>query len=247
MRGNPVDHPYNISVKEAYHKWYSPNLQEEAELLVFGYAGRPVLLFATSMGRYYEAKDRGLIDSVQWFIDNGDITVYCPSNIDHRSWYNKAIQPCDRALAQQSYDQFLLEEVYSRATAETGRRDIITAGCSFGGYHAANFGLRHPEITQAVISMSGMFDISSFTDGFSDDTIYYNNPMAFLRDDHHADLWNLRVILGTTWADSCLEQNQRLAGVLEQKKIPHWLDIRGDQPHDWPVWKQMFPHYISTL
>jgi esterase/lipase superfamily enzyme len=137
--------------------------------------------------------------------------------------------------------------VYSRATAETGRRDIITAGCSFGGYHAANFGLRHPDITQAILSMSGIFDISSFTDGYLDDTVYYNNPMAFLRDDNHPDLWNLKLTLGTTWADSCLEQNQRLGGILEQKKIPHWLDIRGDQPHDWPIWKQMFPHYISTL
>ncbi|WP_192904059.1 hypothetical protein [Arachidicoccus ginsenosidivorans] len=109
-------------MKEAYHKWYSPNLQEDAEMLVFGYAGRPVVLFATSMGRYFEAKDRGLIDSVQWFIENGDITVYCPANIDHRSWYNKEIHPDQRAQAQQSYDQFILEEVYRRATAETGRK-----------------------------------------------------------------------------------------------------------------------------
>ncbi|UAY54311.1 esterase family protein [Arachidicoccus terrestris] len=235
----------NKNVKEAYHKWYSPNLQEEAELLVFGYAGRPVILFATSMGRYYEAKDRGLIGSVQWFIDNGDITVYCPGNIDHRSWYDKDLHPADRAIEQQKYDQFILEEVYSRATAETGRKQVITAGCSFGGYHAANFGFRHPDITDTVISMSGIFDIASHTDGFENDTIYYNNPMAFLRDDNRPELWAQRVILGTTWSDICLEQNQRMAGILENKKMLHWLDIRGDQPHDWPVWKQMFPHYIS--
>jgi len=239
--------PVNSKVKEAYHNWYSPTLQEEAELLVFGYAGRPVLLFATSMGRYYEAKDRGLIHSVEWFIDNGDITVYCPGNIDHKAWYNKSLHPADRARQQQRYDQFILEEVYSRVTAETGRQQMITAGCSFGGYHAANFGFRHPDITEAVISMSGIFDISSHTDGFECDEIYFNNPMAFLRDDNRPELWQQRVILGTTWTDICLEQNQRMAGILEQKKMLHWLDIRGDQPHDWPVWKQMFPHYISTL
>jgi len=234
-------------VKEAYHKWYSPNLQEEAEMLVFGYAGRPVVLFATSMGRYYEAKDRGLIDSVRWFVENGDITVYCPGNIDHRSWYNKEIHPAERAEAQVSYDRFIQEEVYSRTVAETGRKKIITAGCSFGGYHAANFGFRHPDLTQAIISMSGIFDISSHTGGFENDSIYYNNPMAFLAADNSQGLWEQKVILGTTWTDICLEQNQRLAGILERKNIMHWLDIRGDQPHDWPVWKQMFPHYISTL
>ena len=236
-----------MKMKEAYHKWYSPTLEEETELLVFGFAGRPVILFATSMGRYYEAKDRGLIDSIAWFIDNGDITVYCPSNIDHCSWYNKSLHPRDRALKQQQYDTFIKDEVYSRAKNETGREKVITAGCSFGGYHAANFGLRHADITEAIISMSGIFDINTYTDGVESDEIYFNNPMAFLRDDHRPELWQQRFILGTTWTDICLEQNQRLAGILQEKNIEHWLDIRGHQPHDWPVWKEMFPHYISTL
>ncbi|WP_192904058.1 hypothetical protein [Arachidicoccus ginsenosidivorans] len=89
--------------------------------------------------------------------------------------------------------------------------------------------------------MSGIFDISSHTNGFENDTIYYNNPMAFLAEDNRAELWEQKIILGTTWADICLEQNQRLAGILERKNMQHWLDIRGDEPHDWPIWKQMFP------
>ena len=233
-------------MKEAYHKWYSPTLQEEAELLEFGYGGKPVILFATSMGRYYEAKDRGLIDSVRWFIDNGDIRVFCPCNIDHETWYNKDIHPVDRAHGQSRYDQFILEEVYSRAKNETGKDRVIAAGCSFGGYHAANFGFRHPHITDTIISMSGIFDISAQADAFQDDAIYYNNPMAFLRDDQRPELWTQRVILGTTYSDICLDQNKRMAGILKDKNINHWLDIKGNQPHDWPVWQQMFPHYIAT-
>ena len=235
----------NILVKEAYHKWYSPTLGEDAELLEFGYAGTPVILFATSMGRYYEAKDRGLIESVRWFVDNGDIRIFCPCNIDHESWYNKGIHPVERAHAQSRYDQFILDEVYSRARNETGRDRVVLAGCSFGGYHAANFGFKHPELTHTIISMSGIFDISDQADGVMEDAIYYNNPMAFLRDDNRPELWQCRVILGTTSGDICLEQNERMAGILRDKHMNLLLDIKGDQPHDWPVWKQMFPHYIS--
>ena len=33
-----------------YHKWYSPRLGRDMELLVFGHAGLPVLVFPTSGG-----------------------------------------------------------------------------------------------------------------------------------------------------------------------------------------------------
>lgn len=56
---------------EEYKKWYSPNLSGDLELLVYGHSGYPVILFPTSMGRYYESKDFKMIDSIQWFIEEG--------------------------------------------------------------------------------------------------------------------------------------------------------------------------------
>ena len=50
-------------MKEEYFKWYSPNLNREVEMLVFGHAGYPVILFPTSMGSYQENKDQKLIES----------------------------------------------------------------------------------------------------------------------------------------------------------------------------------------
>jgi len=55
-------------VTEQYHRWYSPNLSMDLEMLVFGDRGYPVILFPTTKGRYYQNKDFGLIDSVKWFI-----------------------------------------------------------------------------------------------------------------------------------------------------------------------------------
>ena len=31
------------------------------------------------------------------------------------------------------------------------------------------------------------------------------------------------------------------------KNIPHWLDVRGNIEHDWPLWLEMLPHYVSLI
>jgi esterase/lipase superfamily enzyme len=38
-----------------------------------------------------------------------------------------------------------------------------------------------------------------------------------------------------------------MSRLLAAKSIPHWLDMRTGRDHDWPVWKEMFPHYLSLL
>jgi esterase/lipase superfamily enzyme len=55
------------------------------------------------------------------------------------------------------------------------------------------------------------------------------------------------IILGVADNDICRDQNERLSGILNQKGISHWLDIRPNATHDWPVWKEMFPHYLSKI
>ena len=83
-------------MKEEYYKWYSPNLSGDMEMLVYGHAGQPFLVFPTTMGRYYESKDFKLIDSVQWFLDNGKVQLFCVDSIDKLSWYNRHIHPSQK-------------------------------------------------------------------------------------------------------------------------------------------------------
>lgn len=121
------------------------------------------------------------------------------------------------------------------------------AGCSFGGYHAVNFSFRHPGLAAWCFSMSGIFDIRSFTDGYYDDNVYFNNPVDFIPASNDPDLWKMGIVLGTAEQDSCRGENERLSSLLTAKNINHWLDNRPDRTHDWPVWKEMFPHYLSML
>ena len=236
-----------MDLGEEYHVWHSPLIGREFRMLVFGHGGRPLVLYPTSKGAYYQYKDQHLIETARWFLEQGKVKIYCPDSLDDWSWYNKAISPAERARHQGIYDRLILEEVVPRMQRETGFDRIAVAGCSFGGYHAVNFSFRHPGISAYCFSMSGVFDIRSFADGYYDDNVYFNNPMDFINGAQDPQLWEMGIVLGTAEWDLCREDNERLSGLLAAKNIGHWLDIRPDRTHDWQVWKEMFPHYLSLL
>lgn len=236
---------------EKYHKWYSPHMSRNFEMLVFGHRGYPVVLFPTSRGRYYQNKDFGLIDAVAHLIDRGSVKIYCPDSVDELSWYNYDIHPADRVRTHMAYEKVITHDVIDLAMRETGCDRVALAGCSFGGYHAANLAFRHPDRVGHVISMSGAFDIKQFIHGYYDEDCYFNNPSDYLPNLN--DTWYLEkigqmgIILGTGEWDMCLEENRRLSGILAAKGIPHWLDVRKGAGHDWPWWKEMFQHYLTEL
>jgi esterase/lipase superfamily enzyme len=216
-------------------------------MLVFGHAGYPVVLFPTTMGRFYECKNMQLIESAKWFLEEGLVQIYCPDSVNELSWYDKGIHPADRVKNHMVYDQFIMEEVVNPICQERGIQKVAMAGVSFGGYHAANFAFKHPERVSHMFSLSGSFDIKSFLNGYYDDNVFYNNPVDFLPGSDHSELWNMKIILGTSDWDICLEANQNLAKILTDKNIPFWFDERKWADHDWPIWRQMFPHYLSTI
>ena len=236
-----------MAIHEEFHTWFSSSISSEFKMLIFGHAGQPVILFPTSKGSYYQNKDEGLINAAGWFLENGKIRIYCPDSIDALSWYNRSVEPSIRAHNHSCYDQLILQEVVPRAQYETGYSRMAMAGCSFGGYHAVNFSFRHPNVCSFCFSMSGAFDVRQFTDGYYDDNIYYNNPVDFIPNDQDPELWRMGIILGTAEYDICKQDNERLSQILQHKNINHWLDIRPQANHDWPVWRDMFPHYLSRI
>ena len=87
----------SLQMREEYIRWYSPNIGKELEILVFGEAkGYPVVLFPTTMGRYYECKDFLLVESARWFVEQGLVQIICPDSINDRSWYAKDLHPAQK-------------------------------------------------------------------------------------------------------------------------------------------------------
>jgi len=234
-------------MKETYHRWYSPTLSKDIEMLVYGHQGYPVIVFPSSMGRYFESKDFGLTESARWFVERGFVQLFCPDSIDVHSWYNKNIHPAQRVMNHIWYDKFIYDEIVQGIRRNTGTGKVVVAGASFGGYHAVNFAFKHPEVVSHLFSMSGAFNIRSFLNGYYGDNVYFNNPIDFISGLNHPDVWQMKIVLGTSEWDICRPDNEQLSHLLHQKNIPHWLDMRGWVQHDWPLWREMFPHYLSLI
>ena len=80
-----------------YHKWHSSELGREMELLVFGTAGVPLIVFPTSMGRFFDYEDRKMISVIGDRYENGQLQAFCVDSVDAESWYNKSVPPRERA------------------------------------------------------------------------------------------------------------------------------------------------------
>jgi esterase/lipase superfamily enzyme len=232
-----------------YHKWWSWRLDRDMELLVFGHAGLPIVVFPTSQGRFYEFEDRGLIGAVAHKIDNGEIQLYCVDSVDAESWYNRAVSPRWRIARHVQYENYLLEEVLPLIRQKNGNPKLASLGCSFGGYHAVNIALRHPDRFTGFLSMSGAFDLASFLGGYYDQDVYFNLPTHYLPS--LADPWffdryrGCNYILATGWDDQCLGQNQNLARIMGGKGVAHNLYIWDSwNSHDWPTWARMMNEYL---
>lgn len=232
-----------------YHKGHSGRLGREMELLVFGHAGLPVLVFPTSSGRFYDFEDRGMVAAVAGKIDAGLLHLFSVDSVDAESWYNRRALPRQRIARHMQYEEYLLNEVVPLIRQRNPDPRLTTFGCSFGGYHAVNLALRHPETFTGFVSLSGTFDLTGFLDGYYDENCYFHLPthyMPRLTDAKYLDpMRRNRYVLATGWDDQCLRQNQELDRILTGKEIPHGLFVwDAENSHDWPVWQRMAREYL---
>ncbi len=239
-----------------YHKWRSPNLGQDMEIKIYGHAGKPVVVFPSLGGRFYEYEDFSMVAACQSFIENGRIQLYTVDSIDQQSWVNWNSHPADRARRHEDYDRYITQEVRSFICDHNrAYHKFISTGCSMGAYHAGNFFFRHPDLFDTVIALSGIFRLNMFIGDFMDKTVYFNTPLAYLPD--LEDPWYLdqyrrsRVIVCVgqgAWEEPMLEDTRALNKILDEKKIPHWIDFWGyDVNHDWPWWRKMMPYFLSKL
>ena len=234
-----------------YHRWWSPRLNKDMQLLQFGHSGHPVLVFPSSMGSFHEYEDQLMVQTLSDRLDQGQLMLFCVDSVDAESWYNKAIHPADRVRRHDAYEQYCLHEVLPLIHQRSSRIDLTVHGCSFGGYHAANFALRHPDAVTQCVSLSGAFDNRSFLNGYYDELAYFHNPVdyvpgndgAWYHGHYHGDWF---MILAASNHDICLGDNYRMAELLGRKHIPHRLDVwDNNMPHDWPLWRLMARTYFA--
>jgi esterase/lipase superfamily enzyme len=236
-------------VKREWHKWFSPRLGRDMELLVFGHAGLPTIVFPTSCGRYYEFEDRGMVHAVAGQIERGEIQLFCVDSVDAESWYNRDVGPRWRIARHMQYESYVMDEVVPLVRALGSWGQLAALGASFGGYHAVNIALRHPDVFKGFLSMGAAFDLSSFLGGYHDQDVYFNLPTQYLP--NVGDPWFLdryrqnTYVLATGEWDICRGRTEHMAEIMRHKGIPVRLDVWGDRSmHDWPEWIKMIQAYL---
>lgn len=240
-----------------YHQWWSPNLGQNMEMKVYGHYGKPVLVFPAQGGRFFEYEDFKMIDAIAGFIDGGKVKFFTVDSVDNQSWANWNAHPADRARRHEDYDRYIVHEVspFIHQHCAGAPQKTIATGCSMGAFHAANFFFRHPDVFDTMISLSGLFHLQMFTGDYVDDNVYFNSPLRYLPG--LADPWYLdqyrqsNIIVGVgqgAWEDAMLADTYALKRILEDKGIPHWIDIWGyDVNHDWPWWRKMMPYFLANI
>jgi len=236
--------------------WHSQNLGMEMPLVAYGHAGYPLLMFPTAAADYLEYERFHLVDAIQPLIEAGRVRAYSINSVNRYSLLNEQASPPWKAELLTRYDRYITDEVLPLIRKDTGDAQArpITTGASLGAFLSANAYFRHPDLLRGVIAMSGSYDIRSYLRGYTDDNVYFNNPMDYLKnlnDDYHHPLLRRAdaiFILSGQGAYEAPERSRQLSELLSSKGIPHKLDLWGhDVNHDWPWWRKMLPFYLDKL
>lgn len=239
-----------------YHAWFSPRLHREMELLVFGHAGMPVVIFPTRQGRFFDYENWGLIAALADRIDAGRLQLYCVDSLDSETFYCPSRPPYARIARHLQYEGYILEEVLPLTRLENpwhGRPAVH--GCSIGAFHAVNIAFRHPGRFDRVVALSGRYDLTQrmgpfpdLFDGYYDQDIYFQTPSHFIPGlSDHALLEQLRhldITLAVGDADPFCENTRQLSLALQQKHIANAMHLWHGEAHRPRYWREMVRWYL---
>ena len=176
--------------------WHSPRLGLEMPIVTYGHAGKPLLLLPTAAADFLENERFFLIKSIEEHVLAGKLRVFSIDSINKHAWMNPRVPVREQARRQALYAAYVEEEVvpYVRRAIGDESARLAIAGASFGAFHAANQFFRRPDMFETLFAMSGFYDLSTdYTGAYSDDNVYFNNPMSFVSNLHdEATLATLR-------------------------------------------------------
>jgi esterase/lipase superfamily enzyme len=241
-----------------YYRWHSPILGQDMELLAFGHAGQPYIVFPTSSGRFYDFEDNGMVQSAERFLEEGKIRLYCVDSIDQQSWDNREKGPEEKARRHNDYDRYIMDDVVPFIHKHAGStKRIMCTGVSMGASHAVLFFFRHPVVFKGTIALSGIYNFRYFLDNYQGDNldVYYNSPLDFLPNLTDSDILDkyreseIIICVGQgAWEEPMISDTLRMQSILQSKGIPCLIDLWGsDVNHDWPWWRRQFPYFLEKL
>ena len=243
-------------MKREYHKWLSPALNREMELLVFGHAGPRMLVFPSRKQRFFEYEEHGMVHALRHPLIAGELQLVCVDGVDEESLYCFDKTPEQRIDRHLAYERYIIGEVLPFSAKLNPRTPLTAHGCSFGAYHAMTLALRYPEYFRRVLAFSGRYDLTlssgdfhTLFHGFYDDRLRAIMPSHFVPD---LSRWKrLRQIRRVHFSlvvgedDPFYDDNVGLAKAFAAQAIPHKLHAWVGNAHRFRYWRQMARVYVS--
>jgi esterase/lipase superfamily enzyme len=234
--------------------WYSHSLEKEMPIAVYGHYGFALLMIPTAAADYLEYERFNLIHAIQPFIEEGLVKVFSINSCNNESWMNDNIEPRQKAIRHQQFNNYVFEEVVPFIKTHTSSHTpILTCGASFGALHSMNLFLKRPDLLNGVIALSGVYDLTEYTKGYFDDDVYFNSPQHYIPNlSDHAILEQIRQsqhlhIFSGSGAHEDPNASRSFASLLFNKGINYELDVWGSEwPHDWHTWRKVLPNYLGT-
>jgi len=227
-------------------------------LFRYGHYGPPLVVFPSAAGLANEWELGGVIDALSDLLDGGRLKIYSTESNVAEAWTRRDSDPAWRIGRHRAFESYVVDELVPWIRADCGAAEIgiSASGVSLGAFYAANFALKFPEIFRYALCLSGRYDISWLTDGFHNQDVYFNNPMAYVPNLHGPHLERIRnnthltLVCGLgQWEDGNIEDTNRFAALLASKGIRRDHDMWGhDVAHQWPWWcKQVSYHVRKAL
>ena len=243
-------------MKRSVYKLKSKSLGQEANLIVYGEGGYPVVAFQTQDQKASELEDEGMVDALAEFIDGKQIQLFSVDNFDEQSWSLLNGDNEARAARQEDYFRFVTDELIPRVhELNASNLRPIAFGCSMGAVHAAIALFRRPDLFQGCMALSGIYHSGYFFGDWMNSTLYDNDVLAFLPNmplDHpYVSLYRNRSLLfccGQGEDAEFADDERRMDAELNRLGVDHWCDYWGaDVTHDWYWWKKQMAYFLPFV
>ena len=255
-----------------YRKWWSPALGRDMELFVFGDGGTPVLVFPTSMGRFYQWEDFGMVAHMAERIEQGWLQLWCVDSVDSESFYDKKKAPQERAQRPRpqleglaGLEETVVERLPALALAEQigqPREVAVVVAARVERHLHQRPALVAGRHRQGAVGEAGLPLLADeleraqprqvVRDAGLGDPLHYSGRtqgllafLPYLDDERYlAPLRATEIVIASGHDDRNVDDSRRLAAILQEKGVPASLHIWDGWAHDWPYWKEMVDVFL---
>jgi esterase/lipase superfamily enzyme len=235
------------------------DLQKSFDVVVYGDAGRPVVVFPEGNSSFVSWQDAGMIDGLSALIEGGEAQLFCVDSADDLGWYARHAFVDYRLENIEAYLAFVKDVLVPfvekiAASAEPP----VALGAGMGAMNAALVVLRNPELFGGVLALSGTYDARWFVEDGLDEGWLAVSAVDVVRSlsprgKAHAALKELPLafVCGQEASETGIETQRDLSRAFEEQGIDATFEYWGyDVSHAWHWWleetRQLLPAVLKV-